>query len=213
MIVSHIWDWLVNLNFYRTQEFWTAAAVMTAILIPWCIEIYRNKPKKSKLVFEKFIITPNANFSDEHYQSEQILNVGRLAIKNCGKYKAKSVEAYIDRIVLDDGEVRKDFLPMPLLWTHGTVNAKSPTTRDIYPNQVVYLDIFNYILDDSVVNNNIVRFAFAAEVQYDNLSHLYVGRSLITVKLYQESGQVSTLTFALDYNGENTPKPLLPDII
>jgi hypothetical protein len=41
---------------------------------------------------------------------------------------------------------RKNFFPIPLRWTHGQLR-ESPTVRDIYPNQVAYLDIFNYYFD------------------------------------------------------------------
>ena len=67
------------------------------------------------------------------------LKVWRIAIKNCGNEVAKNVQADVTKIY-DKGQERKNFLTVPLQWTH--LNSES---RDISIGQIVYLDFFDDI--------------------------------------------------------------------
>lgn len=106
----------------------------------------------------------------------------------------------------DNGNERGDFIPMPLVWTHGHLNKNGPTIRDIYPNQTVYLDVFNHIYDNGYADDNIVSFAVATGHNTDNLSGVTSGQSKILIKLYQESGQVTKICLKVNWDGKNVPE-------
>ena len=192
--------------FYFTQEFWTAAATIVAIFLPLFVIWLSNRPKRSRVVIEGVSVLNQDPANDEFQKNlTRLTDVGRVIIKNHGKYKASSVEAYIENIIYE-GENRKDFFPIPLFWTHGQLNKNGPTIRDIYPNQTVYLDIFNYIYDDGYVGNGIVAFAVAAGNNVENLSRVNLGESKILIKTYQESGQVDSINLKINWDGKSVPK-------
>lgn len=194
----------LNKPFYLSQEFWTALAVIVALFIPWIASWLNNRPKKSKLVFKGTSIVNQDNNPDTKEELARLLNVGRLIIKNEGKYIAKCVEANLDQIGFDD-ELRDDFLPIPLFWTHGQLNKNGPTIRDIYPNQTVYLDLIHHYYDPNYVGSNSVVFAVAAGQGIDNLWRMNLGESKLFIKLYQESGQVDNVCIKTLWDGKNAP--------
>lgn len=95
-------------NQYYSQEFWTALAVIVALFTPWIVNYLNNLPKKSRLIFKDTSVVNQDSNPDTEEDLVRLLNVGRLIIKNEGKYIAKSVEAYVDRIKYDN-EMRNDF--------------------------------------------------------------------------------------------------------
>lgn len=192
--------------FYFTPEFWAVViALAIGILSPPLSEWWRRRPEKSNLVIEGVVVT---NQGDEAMIAESepmaLLDVGRLIIKNKGLFKAKSVEAYIENIT-EDGELREDFVPMPLMWTHGQLNKDGPTIRDIYPNQTVYLDIFNNMLDREMSADRSVLLAVGAGHGVPSLSQGALGESVLLLKLYQESGQVVQVKLKIAWNGRDVP--------
>lgn len=189
---------------YSSQEFWTALAVIVALVTPWIVNWLSSKPKRSKLIFKDTSVVGQDSNPDAEEELVRLLNVGRLILKNEGRYIAKSVEAYIDRIKFD-GEWRDNFFPMPLFWTHGQLNKNGPTVRDIYPNQTVYLDLFNYLYDPNYVGNNSVVFAVAAGQGVDDLWRTNMGESELFIKFYQESGQVDEVCVKTIWDGRNVP--------
>ena len=194
----------LNKPFYLSQEFLTALAVIIALFTPWIVNWLNNRPKKSKLVFKDTSVVSQDNNPDSEEELVRLLKVGRLIIKNEGEFIAKSVEAYIDRIKFDD-ELRDDFFPIPLFWTHGQLNKTGPTIRDVYPNQTVYLDLFNYLYDPEYVGNSSVVFAVAAGQGVDNLWRMNLGESELFIKFYQESGQVEEVCVKAVWDGKNVP--------
>ncbi|HUY62576.1 MAG TPA: hypothetical protein VMV50_02180 [Candidatus Paceibacterota bacterium] len=190
---------------FSSQDFLTALAVLVALATPWIVNWLTNRQKRSRLVFEGTSVIGQDDNPDTEEDLVRLLSVGRLIIKNEGKYIAKSVEAYIDRIKYD-GEWRDDFFPMPLLWTHGQLNKDGLTIRNIYPNQTVYLDLFNYLYDSSYVGDNSVVFAVAAGQGVDSLWRTNFGESELFLKFYQESGQVDEVSIRAVWDGKDVPK-------
>ncbi len=186
----------------RHPNLWTFSAVAVALVSPWIVNWLNNKPKRSQLSVEETSVINQSN--DESSYGASPFNVGRIIIKNKGKYKARLVEAYIEKIIFNK-ENRKDFFPVPLFWTHGQLNKGGATVRDIYPNQTVYLDVFNHVFDDSYVGDNSVLFAGAAGQGIDNLIRVNLGESVVLIKLYQESGQVDDIFLKLNWDGKETP--------
>lgn len=191
--------------FFTSQTFWTALAVLVALVTPWIVNWLAAKPKKSKLIFKKTTVVNQDRNPDTNEDLVRLLNVGRVAIKNEGKYIARSVEAYIDRINFD-GMLRENFIPMPLQWTHGELNKNGPTIRDIYPNQTVFLDLFNHLYDSGFAKNNSVVFAVASGQGVDDLSRMNLGESELVIKLYQESGQVDEVCIRAIWNQTDAPQ-------
>lgn len=156
------------------------------------------------MVFKDTSVVGQDSNPDAEEELVRLLNVGRLILKNEGKYIAKSVEACIDRIRFD-GEWRDNFFPMPLYWTHGQLNKNGPTVRDIYPNQTVYLDLFNHLYDPNYTGNNSVVFAVAAGQGIDDLWRTNLGESELFLKFYQESGQVDEVCVKIIWDGKSVP--------
>ena len=176
------------------QDTLTLIAVVVALGLgvfgPYIAEWWREKIEKSNLIVlgDEALITNQENFDpDNHLVPGQVLNVVRLAITNDANFKAKSVEANIEEIEWDS-EKRKDFIPMPLLWTH------RQSIRDIYPHQTVYLDILYIRHNPELVGEQDILFAVATGQDIDNLSKFNpYGESKISIKLYQESGQITMI--------------------
>lgn len=190
--------------FYTSQEVWTPLAVIVALITPWIVNWLANKPKRSRLIFKGTSIVNQDQNPEAEDSMTRLLNVGRVIIKNEGGYVAKSVEAYIDRIKFD-GEFRADFFPIPLFWTHGQLNKNGPTVRDIYPNQTVYLDLFNHLYNTEYVKSSTVVFAVAAGQGVENLEKMNLGRSELYIKFYQESGQVDELCIEARWDQKTAP--------
>lgn len=137
-------DWLT--------AFGTIGAAIVALFIPFVVILINNLPKKSNLkVIGTSVINQDTAENEIEENSRRILNVGRLIIKNKGKFKAAAVEVSIEKIIFEEKE-REDFVPVPLTWTHGHLNKDGSIHRGIYKNQTVYLDIFNHIYDNNYVH-------------------------------------------------------------
>lgn len=188
--------------FYLTQGFWTFIAVVVALATPWIVKWLNERPKKSSLVFKNTSII--RQLSNNCGSARNLLNVGRIILTNEGKYKAKLVEVYIEEII-SNNKKRENFFPIPLKWTHGELNQKGITVRDIYKNQTVYLDIFNYVYN-GIYNNCSIELAVATGLEYDDFSKIYKGESRILIKLYQESGQVNEVWLKLSWDGDSVPQ-------
>ena len=192
-----------NVPFYLTQGFWTFVAVLVALVSPWIVDSLNKRIKKSRLKYVGISIVNQHNDDGNPYNPGPF-DVGRVALENTGKHKARSVEAYLEKII-SEGKERPDFFPVPLSWTHGELNKGGLSVRDIYPNQTVYLDIFNYVFDPEVVGDSAAFFAVAAGQGVDNLSRMNHGESKILVKFYQESGQVDRLWLDISWDLVSIP--------
>ncbi len=179
----------------------TLFAVAIALATPWIVNWLNNKPKNSKLKVLGVSVVDQANEThDPDYQVDH--HVGRLIIKNGGKFIAKSTEAFLEEIVFE-GEERNDFFSVPLIWTHSQI--VKDYARDIHPNQTVYLDVLSYS-SDSRLGEPLAQFSIGAGKDVDNLSYVCVGRSKILVRMYQESGQVDEVNLEIDWDGDKAPK-------
>lgn len=193
-----------NKSFFLTQTFWTFMVFIAAVITPWIVNWLNNRPKNSNLVWKNVSVIHQDSDPDNSHMAK-LYDVGRIVLKNNGKFIAKSVEAYIEKIIWDEEE-RKDFIPMPLIWTHGELNAKGLTVRDIYPNQTVYLDIFNHIFDPDYTGESSVIFSIATGTNYEDLSKLNIGKSELLIRLYQESGQINKVWLNVIWDGKSVPK-------
>lgn len=116
-------DWLVALG--------TLAAVIVALIIAIWGE-YLRLPSKISIKAVKIVQNSQA------YASENELIIYRLIIKNIGKILAKGVRCNLESIDEgNDGKLhpRKNFISIPLNWTHFGVN------RDIAIHEEAYLDV------------------------------------------------------------------------
>ncbi len=192
-----------NQPFFKQLQFWsvvlTFLAVIVALLTPWIIHWLERRPKKSNIIALGVNVADQSNNTYE-VREENTLYVGRLIIKNKGNHLAKSAEVYLEK-VFDQEIERKNFFPIPLRWTHGQLR-ESPTVRDIYPNQVAYLDIFNYYFEPNFVGNRLAKFVVGAGWNYDDLTLISTGESRILLKLYQESGQVESFSLKINWTNE-----------
>ncbi|MCW1887973.1 MAG: hypothetical protein KIH67_000245 [Candidatus Moranbacteria bacterium] len=122
------------------------------------------------------------------------LKVWRMAIKNVGNEVAEDVQATTLK-VFDDGEERRNFLPVPLRWTHFNQNQMK---RDILPGQTVFLDIFEDIpspQDSADTANHTIRLAseFGAEIK--DFNHLYPNTTKFEIAILHRRMKPLKVTF------------------
>ena len=122
------------------------------------------------------------------------LKVWRAAIKNVGNEVAEDVQA-TTLAVFDDGKQRRNFLPIPLRWTH--LN-QGQVGRDILPGQTVYLDIFEDIpspQDSADTINHTVRFASEIGSDIPDFTHLYPNTTKFEVAIFHKRMTPLKVTF------------------
>ncbi len=68
----------------------------------------------------------------------------RLIIKNVGRFPVFKIQAKNVRALLTYRKVPKNFIPIPLRWTH----LNEAVSRDIPPGEEVYLDIIHKKIND-----------------------------------------------------------------
>jgi hypothetical protein len=173
---------------------WPAIAVIIslviALFVPWYAERLRRRPRKNNLAK----IGTSTNIQEDE------LYVGRLIIRNQSNVRAVNVEAYVESIV-DNGIKRDNYLPVPLYWTHSQL-YKSPILRDIFGNQTVYLDIFNY---KAISDGDIYKLTSPIGHVRDYCD-LKLGETELHIRLYQESGQVVREKVTISWEKGKLPK-------
>ena len=117
------------------------------------------------------------------FNQSQELTVWRLVIKNTGKDTARDVQVEVIEIK-DEGDTRKNFLPMSVNWTH-----LNKVSRDILKDQTAYLDIFNQSDKGSLKSmEHTIIFASPYAQDIKDFFFLKKGNSEIKLKLFQKNG-------------------------
>lgn len=175
----------------------TFLAVVVAFTSPWIASWLRNRPKNSDLnVVDSYVF---------HQTAER--SVGRIAIKNNKNgFKAVGIEVYVEEME-DNGILRENFLSVPLRWTHGQVN--NDIVRDVYPNQTVWLDIFDYIWNPKT-GGGTVKLSLVAGMEVDSFSEVNNEITRLKLSLYQKSGQIIPIRLKIVWNRRGK---ILPGII
>lgn len=148
--------------------------------------------RRTKLVVKEAI---------SHIQGKGDLIVYRLLIKNEGSYRAKDVEVDVEQIY-ENNKPRLNFLPVPLGWTHSHALNKGLVTRDIHPQQSVYLDICNYIKRNE---GDLLRLSLKAGTEVEDFCQLKSDSTRIVLKAYQDSGQTIVINLLINWDGKNNP--------
>ena len=108
----------------------------------------------------------------------------RIAIKNKGEVTARDVEVSLESI-----EKRKNFIPIPLNWTH--INS---IKRNISPGQTVYFDVFCTKENDN--DNPIITSPIGFHGK--KMSQLSLGHNKLIIKLYQDNGKTRTIDLKIN---------------
>lgn len=118
----------------------------------------------------------------------------RLLFRNVGSTTALEVEAYVNRI-LDDGQPRQGFLPVPLIWTH---TAGLETKRDFHPKQFGYfLDICRVEnIEDANAEPRIPLIFGAGIPAYQNI---FNGRTTLELVVSQKLGEIIMYDIELEW--------------
>lgn len=182
---------MFDINHIGLQEatvYITGLAAITALLVPYIQDGLSRKPNKSKLRIEDVRIydqSPDNEYLQLCGQPQYWESFGRIRIYNGGEHTAKNVGANVEKVI-HNGKEDKDFLPLPLIWTH-TVNGIS---RDILPKQSVYLDVIHLFASDDT--DSYMSDIATPVRRNDDTGGYYigVGETLLDLVIYQESGQV-----------------------
>lgn len=184
---------LQNLNnpFYYDPNFLGAFLVsIVALAIALFSEPLKNLWKKTDLTVQGILTNKQGNGNSIYY---------RISIINNGNYPARDVEAYIDNIYEDNKE-RKNFLPVPLRWTHARAYTRAGVYRDIHPNQSVLLDFCELVKD-----RNLLHLSLAAGGEVPEYSILHGGNTKMVLKMYQENGKTIIIKLKIDWQSGRNP--------
>lgn len=164
-------------------EFLTAIGTMSAVIVALFGDWIRNKLFPSKILLVDF--WQNIQGNQGHT---------RLLFRNIGRATAYEVEVYVNKII-DNGQLRVGFLPVPLIWTH---TAVIETKRDFHPKQ------FGYYLDlcriDDINSPNIgpkLPLIFGAGVK--NYESIYHGKTTLELVISQKSGDLINYDINLEW--------------
>lgn len=117
------------------------------------------------------------------YKQVSGLKVWRIIIKNVGNEAAQNVQADVVNIY-DNGEERKNFLPIPLRWTH--LDSES---REILSGQIVYLDFFDDIptnLLPTIETHHTIRICSRFGLDIPDFTHLKNETSCVEVAIFHK---------------------------
>jgi len=180
----------LNRPYLFSPEFWTLTisslialiSSLVALFIAGGIGSYIKprigiKPELELLVLNRYI-------QASHYW--------RLSIRNKGRETAKSVQIDVTKII-DEGKKRKNFIPVPLRWTH--YNCES---RDILPKQTVNIDVLEHI---SKIGNEKVKLITNHGGGVDDFEVIKNGYSKITITVYLENGTSFTKMIEVSWHG------------
>lgn len=186
--------WVASLNqpsWYANPAWW---AVITSFLLGIAAIFGRNirnwlfRPK-----FEYFLKETEQKINNE------TRTMVRVSVRNTGKRAAASVTAMVTQIVdkrSSKWTKRKDFIHMPLRWTH--LNFEP---RTIAANQEVYLDIGNHYIFDEVSG-----FKLSTYITDEEKLYVISNNALITVRLSEQQGFSSEFELILNWNKIGEPK-------
>lgn len=125
----------------------------------------------------------------------------RLVLRNEGKYTARNIEVDVEEVYDEGGKERDNFIPAPLRWTH--INT---TTRNIFPNQVAYLDICEFKQEQG---RSFIRL-FAPNIKnLNDMPYLGAGQTKLVLRHYQENGQTGEIEVFVNWSGREEDLPSL----
>lgn len=134
----------------------------------------------------------------ENEQNNQTIYY-RLVAKNTGNTTIRDAEIYIEKVI-DDYTERKNFLPVPLRWTHSSAYMTAGVYRNIHPGQTVLLDFCEYIAD-----KKLVKLFLSAGGEVNDYSIIKASRTKLFLNIYQESGQTSKAEVLIKWNKNKKP--------
>lgn len=133
------------------------------------------------------------------------VKVWRLLIKNSGNDIAKDVQAEILKIY-DNGNFRKNYLPAPLRWAHKWEMRGDSRyyyeNRNIHPDQVAYLDLF----DDTLLHSTEGKILIATTIPLNNIpdfAFLSGGESIIVLKIFEKNIKPITVKLLCKLENKN----------
>lgn len=150
-----------------------------------------------------------ANKVVHHVQGRGDLIVYRLLIINVGNHKAQDVEVTVDKLYEDGGVERKNFLPVPLGWTHAHAYVRTAVLRDIHPGQWVYLDLCDFIhsqREGQGFSEAVLRLSAQAGQEIPDFNRLKPGKTKLLLKAYQTDGKPLPIEIIVEWDGNNEPK-------
>lgn len=184
---------LQNLNnpFYTDPNFLGAMlASSIALVIALFGEQFKSLTRKTNLSIKNIRTNEQGGGNSVYY---------RLEIINKGNYPAKNVEVYVDSIK-EGGQIRDNFLPVPLRWTHARAYLSAGVYRDIHPDQTVLLDFCEFVKD-----RNLLQLSLAAGDENPEFRILHGGDTKVIIKIYQESGKTLKITLPIIWKSEQNP--------
>lgn len=155
-------------------EFLTAIGTLLAIVVALFGDWIRSKLFPSKI-----------SLTDKWQNTQNNQGQTRLLFRNIGSTTGYEVEVYVNRIV-DNGQIRQGFLPVPLIWTH---TAGVETKRDIHPKQFgYYIDLCR--IDDITIPGIQPKIPLIFGAGVAKYQDIYHGRTTLELVVSQKSGDL-----------------------
>lgn len=133
---------------------------------------------------KEYVFKPNMKLI-ESYDNEQsngsvVQGQTRLMFINRGKSTARKVNVYVEEIN-DNGILRGNFLPVPLIWTHD-----GNWFRDFPPKETWFLDLCR---KDDIENHQFPKLVLGPGAGVENYQNLYEGKTTLRLRVSDESGK------------------------
>lgn len=161
-------DWIGSIS--------TTFAVLVALIIAIWGKFLGELFVKSSIVITGF--KSNIQYFGDIPQGQS-----RLIIENQGNASAEDVEVYVDRIV-DDGNARANFIPVPLSWTH-----YGQSQRSFHPNQYGYLDLCR--IDDNRLYDQNPNLVLSRGQGVKSYEEIHSEDTELLLVIFQKSGHVT----------------------
>lgn len=169
-------------------EWLTAIGTLLAVFSALGIAIYGRSLGEWRYKSDLRIVKPLENIQPE---SNHTTGQTRLLIKNEGNAISEDVEVYVNKL-LDNGHERRNFLPVPLYWTHW-----GSSKRNFHPNQFGYLDLCRRAeINDPNEIPKLVLQAGAGVSTYENIRS---GKTELELIFFQKSGEIRKYKILLEW--------------
>ncbi len=173
-------------------EFSTAIGTISAALVALFLGLWG--------ILKDVVNKPNMKRID-HYENPQAnrqnITQGhtRLKFLNDGSKVAEDVIVYVDKLI-EDGNPRPNFLPVPLSWTHD-----GRYIRNFAPHEVWFLDLCR---KDNIENDQNPILVLGAGQGIPDYEDIHEGNTTLRIRLSHKSGQIRNFQIDLDWHFGNT---------
>lgn len=161
------------------------SSIVALTIATWGIRLRRFGDYKSNIKIADWL--GNIQENEAHTKQGQT----RLKFENNGKNIAEDVEVYVDKIY-DNGRLRKNFISVPLTWTHS-----GSLKRSFQERQYGYLDLCRR--DNIEVETSTPKLVLIPGAGIPTYQNLGEGDTVLRLMIFQKYGKRKTYRIHLNW--------------